>query len=58
MSLNHVLSMKGLSIEDLLVVQEVQKNDYGRSSGLSRALPPMGITDMYTLNRSQRDRWL
>lgn len=38
MSLENVfLSMKGLSIEDLLVVQEVQRKDYGRSPGLSRA---------------------
>ena len=42
------LSMKGLSTEDLLVVQEVQRKHYGRSPGLSRALTSMGITDMYT----------
>lgn len=42
------LSMKGLSTEDLLVVQEVQKKDYGGSPGLSRASTSMGITDMYT----------
>lgn len=42
------LSMKGLSTEDLLVVQEVQKKDDGGSPGLSRALTSMGITDLYT----------
>lgn len=45
--------MKGLSIGDFLVIQEVQRKDYGRSPGLSRALTSMGITDMYT-HRSQR----
>lgn len=40
--------MEGLSIGDLLVIQEVQRKDYGRSPGLSRALASMGITDIYT----------
>lgn len=40
--------MEGLSIGDLLVIEEVQRKDYGRSPGLSRALASMGITDIHT----------
>lgn len=40
--------MKGLSIEDLLVIQEAQRKDYGRSPGLSKAWTSMGIKDVYS----------
>ena len=45
---NVLLSMKGLSIEDLLVIQEVQRKDYDVSPAFLRVLTLVGTTDMYT----------
>ena len=40
--------MKGLSIEDLLVIQEVQRKDYDRSPAFLGVLTLVGTTDRYT----------